>query len=164
MISTMSKPCRLYLFVVLLVTVAVTPACYTILKHPRLAHLDYRRPDDKQCLTCHTSDEIWGFHHLPHSPATDIPWWYERYWSYEDSSYIETVPLPHQPLTAPAELGPANPGVVGSPSEKQKPSIAVPKLDKKERGDGNAKDNPDKSKRPARPKGEKKKKDKKKKP
>jgi hypothetical protein len=161
MISTVLKLYRLYLFVALLVTVALTSACYTILKHPRLAHLDYRRPDNKQCAACHSSDEIWGFHHLPYAPTTDVPWWYERYWGYEDSTYLETVPLPHRPLSTPAELSPANSGVISTPSEKQDLPTTAPRLDKKEKGDGNAKDKP---RRPFRSKNEKKKKDKKKKP
>jgi hypothetical protein len=156
MISTMSKPCRPYLFVALLVTVAIAPGCYTILLHPRLAQLDYRRPDHKHCSACHTSAEIWGFHHLPKAPATDVPWWYERFWSADDTTDIEAVPLPQRSMRPPEESSTPRSGAAKNPSDKQKPNAAATEQKKKEKGDGSAKDTPPKkSRRHPRPAGEK---------
>jgi hypothetical protein len=36
-------------------------ACYTLVQHPRVASLNFRRPQGKSCTGCHTNQEIRGF-------------------------------------------------------------------------------------------------------
>jgi hypothetical protein len=90
----MTNTFRTLIAVVLLGIIAVLPACYTVLKHPRLASLDYQRPKDSACLNCHSNAEIWNFNH-PNNIQTyvgkpgswseyyDYAWWYEHRWDYE---------------------------------------------------------------------------------
>jgi hypothetical protein len=77
----------------LLLITATAPACYTLLKHPRLASLDYERPGSNRCIECHSSADIWKFNHSKNmrthngtggdwSAYYDVPWWYERRWDY----------------------------------------------------------------------------------
>jgi hypothetical protein len=62
-------------------------------KHPRLASLDYARPDDQSCSNCHSSEEIWAFNHASDKPTHesysrawiryyDTAWWYDKKWKY----------------------------------------------------------------------------------
>jgi hypothetical protein len=84
---------RLKVIAVALGLVAVTPlpACYTLFMHPRLAQLNYQRPQDNRCQTCHSSEELWYFTHPPtRTPLAgpwgefyDRPWWFERRWKVE---------------------------------------------------------------------------------
>ena len=160
MISTASNPYRLYLLIAVLVVVIVTPACYTLLQHPRVAQIDYERPSGKRCFDCHTDEEIENFHRQPHAPDTGSPWWYERYWYYDASPDLETVPIYEVSPDGSAGIDTPPAGPIKASTKKQKaPSAAA--QDKKEKGDGKIKDKPDKSKRPVRPKGDKKKKKKK---
>ena len=90
--TTMTRANRLYFIVALLLIMVAGPACYTILKHPRLAKLGYERPEPSQCESCHSNDEIWSFHQPAQAQYYfdwlsggwgyyyDIPWWYEDYW------------------------------------------------------------------------------------
>lgn len=160
---------RRYLFAVLIVILATAPACYTILRHPRIAQLDYERPDDNQCAGCHTSTEMWRFHHLPKAPVTDTPWWYEWYWNYDHASDLETVPIPERSLRTPADFDEPAPGATDSggsttPRVETKSTNVAPVKKTKEKGDTSAKDDADKKKRPLRGKSKKTKKDNEEKP
>lgn len=71
---------------------ALFSACYTLMQHPRLAQLNYARPNSDRCETCHSNEAIWAFHHAPRTPTADglpgakwrtfydIPWWYDAAW------------------------------------------------------------------------------------
>jgi hypothetical protein len=63
----------------------LTPACYTLFDHPRLAQLDYERPSDNRCTKCHVPEQLWALLH-PERRATrteswrdyyDYPWWFD---------------------------------------------------------------------------------------
>ena len=93
----MTNRFRFFFVGVLLGIIAAVPACYTLLKHPRLASLDYQRPDDSLCLSCHSNAEIWNFNH-PNNIQTymgkssswteyyDVAWWYEHRWEYKPNN------------------------------------------------------------------------------
>jgi hypothetical protein len=104
-ISTMTTRYRLLLVAASIISVAAVPACYTLVRHPRLASHDYRRPDDKQCAECHSGKEIWAFNHAPRRPTYvgyantwveyyDVAWWYKRAWKY--SPHEGLTAIPHQ--------------------------------------------------------------------
>jgi hypothetical protein len=89
----MSYRYRFVLAAAIVVALTGLPACYTIMKHPQLASLDYARPDDRNCTNCHSEQEIWGFNHTPTKPTYqsysrawikyyDTAWWYEGMWDY----------------------------------------------------------------------------------
>lgn len=86
-------------------TLLLTPACYTLLKHPRVKRVVYEEVTEKRCNTCHVEDEIWLFHHPRNLVYTDVPgysaWtdYYEVPWWYNDYWYQETV----DPVTIPIE-------------------------------------------------------------
>ncbi len=101
-ISSVSTQYRPLLLVAALLSATVLSGCYTLLKHPRLAQMDYQRPDDKRCANCHSSAEVWSFNHTPGTPTYvgysgkwadyyDIPWWYQRVWDFEPS--VKTKPV-----------------------------------------------------------------------
>ena len=86
------------------------PACYTILKHPRLEQEQYETYQPRRCYQCHSEDELWRFHHRPgfrlwgrsyYDPwgyFYDVPWWYDYLWYYEPPGGGETVPLHRKSL------------------------------------------------------------------
>ena len=85
---------RLLLTAVIVSSAAAIPACYTIMEHPRLAKLDYARPEEKRCSNCHSNEEIWAFNnpskkptHQSYSTAWikyyDTPWWYDKKWEFQ---------------------------------------------------------------------------------
>lgn len=89
----MTNRYRFFLAGLAVIGVALIPACYTLMEHPRLASLDYARPDDKRCTNCHSSEETWAFTHgstealhRSYSEAWikyyDTPWWYGKLWDY----------------------------------------------------------------------------------
>jgi len=98
----MSTRYRSLLVVASLLSAASLSACYTLLKHPRLAELDYGRPDSRQCGNCHSSEEIWSFNHASKGSTSagdknkwakyyDLPWWYERQWDYDPQGKDRTA-------------------------------------------------------------------------
>jgi hypothetical protein len=99
----MTSRYRLTLIAVAICCVLAAPACYTLLEHPRLASLDYQRPDDKRCANCHTSEEIWAFNNPPRKPTFvdfgaawfeyyDVARWYQRSWNFTPRVLPETKP------------------------------------------------------------------------
>lgn len=99
----MTSRYRLLLLTIPAAILAVVPACYTLIEHPRLASMDYNRPDDKQCVNCHTSEDIWEFNHPPNKPTYagyDDAWfeyhdacrWYKRSWGYTPDVVPRTNP------------------------------------------------------------------------
>lgn len=112
---------------IVFVTAAVSPACYTLIKHPKVKQDGlYQNVEDRQCLNCHYEDEIWSYHHPPnHYFYTDtqsadwgsyyeIPWWYESYWLYTPPA-TTTVPPQHRSFRPDGEskMG-ASGGTVGN--------------------------------------------------
>jgi hypothetical protein len=123
----------------------VLSSCYTILRHPRIAEADYERPESNRCFDCHTDEEVYYFHYpanLGRAPvywddALYSPWWYNVYWSEEDTQAtryrdslrpggpksigsdgrIRTIkPLPMEPPPANANVEPDQ----NQPEEKKK--------------------------------------------
>ncbi len=65
------------------------PACYTLFKHPRLAELDYARPESDRCETSHTADDLWTFTHPANVRRTGGAW---EYYYQEDSEAGDDTP------------------------------------------------------------------------
>ena len=71
-------------FVAGIVLLALTPACYTLFDHPRLAQLNYERPNNQRCMKCHDGDALWAMlqpqrraaHTGPWRTFYDEPWWF----------------------------------------------------------------------------------------
>jgi hypothetical protein len=70
------------LLLVALASAGPLAACYTLAQHPRVASLDFRRPQGKSCTGCHRAEEIRGFLRpeklAPDPPPWDSlthPWW-----------------------------------------------------------------------------------------
>lgn len=90
----MSDRFKLFAAAVALVAMVFLPACYTLFNHPRLAELNYRRPEDRRCRTCHSASELWLFTHPAPRPERlgpweayyETPWWFERRWQSADST------------------------------------------------------------------------------
>ena len=96
---------RVYLLFGPLFTFLATPACYTLLKHPKVKRdTVYEDVSSNRCTTCHYDDEIWQYQHPsnqiasydPTCRAWDdyylVPWWYTTSWYY-DPVGARTVPL-----------------------------------------------------------------------
>ncbi len=95
---------RAYLFGAASLSLLATPACYTLMKHPKVRRVVYEEVSDRRCNTCHVEDELWSFHYPPNQrfwlgagyDAWDhyyfVPWWYNDYWYY-DSRDPATIPL-----------------------------------------------------------------------
>ena len=90
-----------YLVLGLLLTILATPACYTLLKHPRVKRERvYVEIESDQCTSCHYRDELKSYH-VPVNRAIaegkgwkeyySIPWWYSGEWQYGPEP-LETVP------------------------------------------------------------------------
>jgi hypothetical protein len=90
----MTSKFRLFSIAALVAIMCSLPACYTLLKHPRLASMDYQRPESTQCSGCHNNTEVWKFNHSNNirayagrdgawSEYYEIPWWYEHRWGVE---------------------------------------------------------------------------------
>ena len=89
----MSYRYRFLLAAAIVVALTGLPACYTIMKHPRLASMEYGRPEDSQCTNCHSDEETWAFNHPSPKPTYqsysnawikyyDTAWWYDKLWKY----------------------------------------------------------------------------------
>jgi len=120
---TARRLCRPLLIV--LTTALASPACYTLIKHPRVETATYEEVQDNRCTSCHSDDEIWGYHHSSaqrvYSPGQDsnweyyysLPWWYDSYWYFVPSE-SGTPPLHGRNLRPSAEKGSID-GATGGP-------------------------------------------------
>ncbi|UCG50973.1 MAG: hypothetical protein JSW58_12330 [Candidatus Latescibacterota bacterium] len=160
------------LLLVVLVTALVSPACYTLIKHPKVIEEGYQQEvRDRQCTNCHYEDEIWSFHHPPNHGSYpgvqyydwgyyyQVPWWYESYWYYTPSS-SETVPLPgrtYRPADDKSQVGPSG-RTLGHPPDSKSygSSVRTKTSDKEKKGDTK---NEKSKKRTVRPRGKKEKED-----
>ena len=77
------RPARAAILLVLVVAAAVPmAACYTLVQHPRVAALNYRRPQGKSCTDCHSTRAIGDYLRpeklTPEAPPWESltqPWW-----------------------------------------------------------------------------------------
>ena len=82
----------------MVIAIFVTPACYTLVKHPKVKRVIYEEVTDRRCLGCHQQKEVWAFHHPPNrrfpsglghaawNRYYSIPWWYNEYWYYDQNA------------------------------------------------------------------------------
>lgn len=90
----MSDRLRLSFIIATLTAVSLLPACYTLFTHPRLAQLDYQRPEDNRCQTCHSAPELWSYTQPPSIPSAEgpwnafysHPWWHKSRWAIEHAA------------------------------------------------------------------------------
>jgi hypothetical protein len=158
---------------IILVTVLVSPACYTLVKHPKVKKEGvYQKVEDRKCTNCHYEDEIWSYHHPSnHRLYTDaryanwesyyeMPWWYESYWYYTPPA-TSTVPPPHRSLRPDAGGGQAGTtgGSVGHPPGHKSQSSSVRTTGTSEAKEGEKDDNKKSKDRTVRPKRKKEKED-----
>jgi len=76
----------------LVACIALT-SCYTLVEHPRVASLDFRRPSTRAgCTPCHTREAVWSFLYpqrtaLDSAPWSSLqyPWWFDS-WVAPDST------------------------------------------------------------------------------
>jgi hypothetical protein len=74
---------RYLIVLALLAATLACPACYTLMRHPRVAQLKYARPgSDQSCGTCHDGMQIRAFNHPPHLRSGTGAWatYYETNW------------------------------------------------------------------------------------
>jgi hypothetical protein len=172
---TVQRSFRLLLIV--LVTVAVSPACYTLIKHPQVKTDGlYQEVEERQCTNCHYEDEIWSYHHPPNhryysgsrydnwASYYEVPWWYESYWFYTPPA-TTTVPPQHRSFRPDGDGQMGTPGAtVGGPPgmKSQGASVRTTGTDTDAARKGESDDSKSKSKdkkRTVRPKGKKEKED-----
>ena len=120
---TARRLCRPLL--VVLAAALASPACYTLIKHPRVTTVDYDEVQDSRCASCHSDDEVWGYHHSAAQRIYDpvygdgwelyysVPWWYESYWYYSPEMR-GTPPLHRSDWRPDAEKGSID-GSTGGP-------------------------------------------------
>jgi len=85
--TTSSRPKNVALVLAVIAIGGLVPACYTLFQHPRLASLNYARPADKQCLNCHSADQLAQSlrpansksHTEAWSDYYDEPWWFHSF-------------------------------------------------------------------------------------
>jgi hypothetical protein len=156
--------------IAVLATSLAAPACYTLLKHPKIETAVYDDTQDARCSSCHNDEEIWGYIH-PASHAVYplegdwdyyyvYPWWWDSYWYFSPSG-PSTVPLPSRHLRPVTQKGSVNPAVgppLGPPPEPKSTDTNVRVRDPAGQGKGEKDDKPKDQKeqsRPVRPKGKK---------
>jgi hypothetical protein len=93
---------RFSLIAAILFALLMSPACYTLLKHPRVKQdLVYVEVSDNRCNSCHYEDDLWSYHHptnhwydsMGHGRGRYVPWWYNDYWYYDEDDGPGTIPL-----------------------------------------------------------------------
>jgi hypothetical protein len=162
---TARRLCR-PLLLVLTATLA-SPACYTLIKHPRVETATYEEVQDNRCTSCHSDDEIWGYHHPPaqrvYSLGQDgsweyyyaVPWWYDSYWYFVPSE-SGTPPLHGRDLRPGTEKGSidgATGGPIGNTPDVKSTGGSVRTRDSDD--SGKAKSDEKSEDRSVRPKGDK---------
>lgn len=86
-----------YLVLGFLLIVLATPACYTLLKHPRVKRgRVYVEVESDQCASCHHDNEPESYHILANRATAQakgwkeyysIPWWYSGGWQNEPEQF-----------------------------------------------------------------------------
>jgi len=82
-------------WILLFATTLATPACYTLLKHPKVDMTVYEETPDSRCTSCHSEDDVLSYFHPPVHPQygypedefvwNEPPWWWENYWYFVPS-------------------------------------------------------------------------------
>ncbi|HEX5131608.1 MAG TPA: hypothetical protein VFX92_03875 [Candidatus Krumholzibacteria bacterium] len=79
-----SGAARLVILFLFAASTAVLTACYTLVQHPRVASMNFRRPQGEACTACHEPAAIRAFVRQEHLAAEtgawavlDDPWWVE---------------------------------------------------------------------------------------
>ncbi len=63
------------LVLLVLVGSIASVSCYTLVEHPRVASLEFRRPSTRgDCTSCHTRDEVWSYVYPRHMVLDSAPW------------------------------------------------------------------------------------------
>ena len=96
-------------------TLLLTPACYTLLRHPKIKRAAvYEAVSDQRCSGCHSEQEVWSYHNPQNrQSALDerytswgyyyyVPWWYNTNWYF---NRIDPTTLP----SSVDDLRPAHP-------------------------------------------------------
>jgi hypothetical protein len=89
----MTTPRIVFPLLIIVATIIVSPACYTLLKHPQTGTAEIDDSQDTRCVSCHNEDDIWSYHHPANHryyPGAGIyydwgfyyavPWWYGTSW------------------------------------------------------------------------------------
>jgi hypothetical protein len=156
---------------IIVATIMVSPACYTLLKHPRVGTAVDDETRDNGCASCHYEEDIWSYHNPPNHRLyvttgdydwgfyNAVPWWYEAYWYYTPPG-PQTVPLPSRRFRPTGDTDPAlgaTGGPVGSPPPPKSTggSVRVRREDDTRKGEADAQSSKKRTVRP-RPKKEKK--------
>lgn len=165
---TARRLCRALLIV--LTTTLAAPACYTLIKHPRVNTAVYEEVQDNRCTSCHYEDEVWGFHHPPAQRFYAgenygdwafyyaVPWWYDSYWYFVPSE-PGTGPLHGRDLRPSVEKGSidgATGGPIGPPPDVKSTGGSVRAKDTDDSGKGKT-DDEKSEERTVRPKNDKRK-------
>jgi hypothetical protein len=69
-----SRRARLSILLFTIVGLGPLSACYTLLQHPRVESLNYRRPEGKSCTGCHTAQTLAAFLEPERIQAPTPPW------------------------------------------------------------------------------------------
>ena len=88
------RPHWILLGLFLCAVLPVMSACYTIMRHPRIAEADHQVTNNYRCLDCHTENEVYNYHHpitisrppVDWDDALYAPWWYDAYWPDDNGS------------------------------------------------------------------------------
>lgn len=112
-----------YMIAAAVVAVLTLPACYTLLKHPKVRRgALYEDVGSDRCTTCHYGDELWNYLHPPNqassfdvSPAAwdayyFVPWWYTASWRADphgppENDYEPSKKRSATPARAPGQMG-----------------------------------------------------------
>ena len=155
--------------VFIVVTIMVSPACYTLLKHPPVGTVPTEEVAASPCTSCHYEDEIWGYHNPPnhHGYTAEnyndnwayfymVPWWYDSYWYYTPSGPA-TVPLNERgmrPAAGTSMGGVSGGSITGSPVPKTGSGAPITVKDSNDTRKGNTNDSKSKNRavRPERKK------------
>lgn len=68
------SPARVAILLLALAALGPLAACYTLVQHPRVASLDFRRPEGKSCTGCHGAQEVRAFLEPEHLAPEPSPW------------------------------------------------------------------------------------------
>ena len=165
------------LWILLIATTLATPACYTLLKHPRVDVTAYEETPGNRCASCHTEDELFAILYPPNHPGVPEgepyvpPWWWEDYWGVEPSGPSalrgfrpEGKDL-YGPIFGPGPVNPPGPRVIGGdvrvkdPGDNKGENHDEELRDNRGTGGGKGTDDNKNNDRPARPKSNKGKED-----
>jgi hypothetical protein len=151
---------RFSVIAAILFALVISPACYTLLKHPRVKeNLVYVDVNDNRCNSCHYEDELWGYHHpqnhwyptLGYGWGRYVPWWYTDYWYYDEANGPATIPLRSRGFRPAGDKGDPFRGI-GPPVSSSGDSSPARATVGSDKGDSDAQQSKKRSVRPAKSK------------